>query len=107
MVKNLTVRGDITPSGTQTQVGGIAGTNAGTIDNCVFSGIVMGGDYVGGIAGKNETGGTISLCQTSGVVRGTRFTGGIAGQNAGTVLNCTNKAAVNTAVSEEDLSSGL
>ena len=107
MVKNLTVRGDITPSGTQTQVGGIAGTNAGTIDNCAFSGIVMGGDYVGGIAGKNETGGTISLCQTSGVVRGTRFTGGIAGQNAGTVLNCTNKAAVNTAVSEEDLSSGL
>lgn len=103
MVKNLTVRGDITPSGTQTQVGGIAGT----IDNCAFSGIVMGGDYVGGIAGKNETGGTISLCQTSGVVRGTRFTGGIAGQNAGTVLNCTNKAAVNTAVSEEDLSSGL
>ena len=81
MVKNLTVRGDITPSGTQT--------------------------YVGGIAGKNETGGTISLCQTSGVVRGTCFTGGIAGQNAGTVLNCTNKAAVNTAVSEEDLSSGL
>ena len=75
MVKNLTVRGDITPSGTQTQVGGIAGT----IDNCAFSGIVMGGDYVGGIAGKN----------------------------AGTVLNCTNKAAVNTAVSEEDLSSGL
>ena len=107
MVKNLTVRGDITPSGTQTQVGGIAGTNAGTIDNCAFSGIVMGGDYVGGIAGKNETGGTISLCQTSGVVRGTRFTGGIAGQNAGTVLNCTNKAAVNTAVSEENLSSGL
>lgn len=51
MVKNLTVRGDITPSGTQTQVGGIAGTNAGTIDNCAFSGIVMGGDYVGGIAG--------------------------------------------------------
>lgn len=79
MVKNLAVRGDITPSGTQTQVGGIAGTNAGTIDNCAFSGIVMGGDYVGGIAG----------------------------QNAGTVLNCTNKAAVNTAVSEEDLSSGL
>ena len=107
VVKNLTVRGDVTPSGTQTQVGGIAGTNAGTIDNCVFSGIVMGGDYVGGIAGKNETGGTISQCQTSGVVRGTRFTGGIAGQNAGTVLNCTNKAAVNTAVSEEDLSSGL
>ena len=107
VVKNLTVRGDVTPSGTQSQVGGIAGTNAGTIDNCAFSGIVMGGDYVGGIAGKNENGGTISLCQTSGVVRGTRFTGGIAGQNAGTVLNCTNKAAVNTAVSEEDLSSSL
>ncbi len=102
-VQNLSLSGDVTPSGTQSQVGGIAGTNAGKIENCTFSGIVMGGDYVGGIAGKNETGGTISQCQATGVVRGTCFTGGIAGQNSGTILNATNKAAVNTAVSEEDM----
>ena len=107
VVKDLSVEGDVTPSGTQSQVGGIAGVNAGRIENCIFSGIVMGGDYVGGIAGKNETGGEISDCRASGVVRGSQFTGGIAGQNSGTLLNCANTAAVNTAVSEDDMAADL
>ncbi len=107
VVKDLSVEGDVTPSGTQSQVGGIAGVNAGRIENCIFSGIVMGGDYVGGIAGKNETGGEISDCRASGVVRGSQFTGGIAGQNFGTLLNCANTAAVNTAVSEDDMAADL
>ena len=107
VVKDLSVEGDVTPSGPQSQVGGIAGVNAGRIENCIFSGIVMGGDYVGGIAGKNETGGEISDCRASGVVRGSQFTGGIAGQNSGTLLNCANTAAVNTAVSEDDMAADL
>ena len=102
VIKDLTVEGDVTPTGTQSQIGGIAGVNAGRIENCVFSGVVLGGSYVGGIAGKNETGGVISDCRVSGVVRGNQFTGGIAGQNAGTLLNCVNTAAVNTAVSGDD-----
>lgn len=107
VVKDLSVEGDVTPSGTQSQVGGIAGVNAGRIENCIFSGIVMGCDYVGGIAGKNETGGEIFDCRASGVVRGSQFTGGIAGQNSGTLLNCANTAAVNTAVSEDDMAADL
>ena len=107
VVRNLSIKGDVTPSGTQSQVGGIAGVNAGRIESCTFSGIVMGGDYVGGIAGQNEAGGTISDCRTSGAVRGSQFTGGIAGRNAGTILRCTNTAAVNTAVSEDDMESDL
>ena len=102
VIKNLLVEGDITPSGTQEQVGGIAGVNNGRIENCVFSGVVLGGSYVGGIVGKNETGGIISDCRVSGVVRGSQFTGGIAGQNAGTLLNCVNTAAVNTTINSDD-----
>ena len=107
VVRSLSVKGDFTPSGTQSQVGGIAGVNAGRIESCTFSGIVMGGDYVGGIAGQNEAGGTISDCRTSGAVRGSQFTGGIAGRNSGTLLRCTNTAAVNTAVSEDDMETDL
>ncbi len=102
VIKDLSVEGDITPSGTQSQVGGIAGVNAGRIENCTFSGVVLGGSYVGGIVGKNETGGVVSGCRASGAVRGSQFTGGIAGQNAGTLLSCANTAAVNTAVSSDD-----
>ena len=59
VVKDLSVEGDVTPSGTQSQIGGVAGVNAGRIEACSFSGIVIGGDYVGGIAGKNESSGVI------------------------------------------------
>ena len=76
-------------------------------DKNVIIAIVMGCDYVGGIAGKDETGGEISDCRASGVVRGSQFTGGIAGQNSGTLLNCANTAAVNTAVSEDDMAADL
>ena len=103
VVKNLLVEGDVTPSGTQERIGGIAGSNAGRIENCEFSGVVIGSSYVGGIAGQNETGGVIEACRFTGVARGKQFTGGIAGQNGGTLLNCANGAAVNTAVSEDDM----
>ena len=100
-VKDLTVEAEVTPSGEQSRVGGIAGENAGSIENCAFSGVVVGSAAVGGIAGYNE--GTIQDCSVSGVIRGTQYTGGIAGQNAGTLLRCENRAAVNTTVTEEDI----
>ena len=103
VVKNLTVEGEVTPSGTQSVVGGIVGENAGSIENCRFSGIVVGSGSVGGIAGRNS--GSITGCTVSGVVRGTQYTGGVAGQNSGTLLRCENAAAVNTTVSEEDAAS--
>ena len=103
VVKDLTVEGEVSPSGTQTVIGGIAGENNGTIENCSFSGAVVGSGSVGGIAGSSS--GTITGCTVSGVVRGTQYTGGIAGQNSGTLLRCENAAAVNTTVSDEDLAS--
>ena len=63
-------------------VGGIAGYNAGTIDNCFFDGEVNGYQYVGGIAGANE--GTISDCFANGNVTANNpvaYLGGIAGSS--------------------------
>lgn len=101
VVKNLSVEGEVAPSGTQSNVGGMIGENYGTIENCIFFGIVIGGNSTGGIAGYNGSGGTITNCNAFGAVRGTKYTGGIVGQNAGTLLRCTNAASVNTTVHEE------
>ena len=97
-VKNLSVEGTVIPAGTQSAVGGLAGENDGSIEQCSFSGIVAGAESVGGLAGRN--GGTISGCNVSGVVRGTKYTGGVAGQSSGTILRCQNNAAVNTTAAD-------
>lgn len=102
-VKNLRVEGEVLPGGSQSRVGGIAGENLGTIENCSFAGVVSASSQVGGIAGSNGASGLISACTVSGVVRGTESTGGVAGANAGTLLRCASHASVNTTVSEEDL----
>ncbi len=103
VVRDLRVEGEVDPDGSQSCVGGIAGENRGTIENCTFSGLVSANDRVGGIAGRNAAGGTISRCTASGIVRGSNYTGGVVGQNAGTVLRCTNSAGVNTNISEETI----
>ena len=69
-VKNLTVEGEIAPSGTQSAIGGIVGENYGSVENCRFSGVVIGSSSVGGIAGRNS--GTLTGCTASGAVRGTQ-----------------------------------
>ncbi len=93
-VYGLNVSGKVTPGGSKNHVGGIAGENAGTIQNCTFTGIVEGENNVGGIAGKNS--GQIISCTVSGSVEGQNSTGGIAGKNTGYISGCENKAAVNT-----------
>ena len=104
VVRNLSLVGETAPEGTQSQVGGVAGINYGRIENCRYTGAVIGEDTVGGIVGRNEEGGVVADCTTAGVVRGKEFTGGIAGQNAGTLLRCANMAAVNTTLDEADIS---
>jgi len=104
LVKNLTVQGTVTPSGTKAIIGGVAGSNSGTILNCTFIGTVKGDKYVGGIAGINEAEGSISNCSAKGVINGKHYVGGIAGENLGTILLCNNEASVNTTVSESSLS---
>lgn len=102
VVKNLRVEGVVAPEGVKIRVGGIAGINEGTILGCTFSGVVRGTDYVGGIAGTNETAGQLIDSVTEGAVIGTHYVGGITGQNEGIIFSCQNQAAVNTEVPDEE-----
>lgn len=101
VVRNLSLSGTVAPGDGQHQIGGVAGTNRGLIENCSFSGSVSGLRYVGGIAGENE--GTIRSCTFSGSVDAKRATGGIAGSNSGVLLDCESRATVNTTISEAAL----
>lgn len=102
-VRNLQLEGDVAPTGSQSRIGGLAGENYGTIENCRFSGFVSGSEQIGGIAGINEASGVITNCRVSGVIRGKQFTGGIVGENAGSVVRSFNEASVNTTITEEDI----
>lgn len=97
-VKNLNVTGTVTPESNQCQVGGIAGTNCGTIVKCSFNGTVSGMNYVGGIAGENC--GAIRACTVEGKIDGKRFTGGVAGSSTGMISTCSSTALVNTSITE-------
>lgn len=106
-IKNLTVKGKFAPGGTESYIGAIAGENSGSIENCAFSGTVIGKNVVGGIAGVNTASGKIALCTATGTVEGESFTGGIAGKNSGFITGCENRAKVNTSYKDKktDISS--
>lgn len=103
-VKDLTLKGTVTPSASKSYVGAFAGSNSGTIVGCSFIGTVIGSENIGGIAGVNQLTGLISDCTAQGVVSGEHITGGICGYNFGTVINCENNAAVNTSAAETAIS---
>lgn len=101
-ISNLNVKGNIVPSGSKGFVGGIAGENSGTLENCTFEGTVKGQNVVGGIAGNNASSGSIIACSTFGNIVGENSTGGIAGKNSGFIQTCTNNAAINTIYEEKE-----
>ena len=102
IVRDLIVKGRVTPGGTRSSVGGIVGDNAGALLNCSFRGTVQGESAVGGIAGRNAVTGEITDCSVYGSVSGENATGGIAGRNSGLLLSCTNHAGVNLTQAESD-----
>lgn len=99
-VRDLTVKGTVAPEGSRSTVGGLAGVNEGTLQNCAFQGAVTGETAVGGVVGRNGAGGQIIDCSAAGTVNGETATGGIVGRNAGLLLNCTNRAGINLTESE-------
>ena len=103
VVQNLSVKGKVVPQGSRSYIGSVAGSNAGTILNCNFSGEVKGKDYVGGLVGVNEVTGTVENCHSEGMIQGMHFTGGIAGKNYGVIRDCTNFAKVNNQVQKDNL----
>lgn len=94
-VQDIRVFGSVLPSGTRFHIGGIAGENYGTIDNCSFEGSVKGIEFVGGIVGSNHPSGIVSNCSFRGGAVGEHGAGGIAGSNLGGIKNCTNYGKVN------------
>ena len=96
IVKGLTVEGRVAPDGTAKQVGGIVGVNYGLVENCSFTGTVIGDTNVGGIAGSNAETGEIRRCKNAGVILGDHSAGGIAGSNDGILNNCGNSGKINT-----------
>ena len=101
LVENLIVSGTITSDDGQENLGGIVGSLEGTVRNCRFEGIVEGGSYVGGIAGRNKESGRIESCTFEGTLSGTTCTGGIAGENKGVISASENLGRINTAYDEE------
>lgn len=95
VVKNLNVTGNVTPSGENSTVGGVAGENYGEVKNCTFTGTVSGTQNVGGIVGSNGYTGEVANCRVNGEILGESMTGGIAGYNQGSLLKCKNDADVN------------
>lgn len=102
-VQNLTIKGVVTPAGTQKTAGGIVGVNNGVLMNCTFSGVVNCEEEAGGLVGRNETNGTIDHSTSRAVVSGVYATGGIVGRNLGTVTGCTNVGTVNAEYQESSL----
>ncbi|MDG6221247.1 MAG: peptidase A26, partial [Candidatus Thermoplasmatota archaeon] len=82
MVKNLVLK-HVNVTG-EFYVGGLVGSNNGTISNSYVLGLVEGrAMYGGGLIGYN--GGSVNHCGASGDLSGYWFAGGLVGYNEGTV----------------------
>ena len=77
-------------------IGGIAGTNNGTIQSCYATGSIIGGSDVGGISGMNN--GTIINCYTTSNVTGSFRVGGITGIINGNAECCYSTGKINGVV---------
>lgn len=74
-------------TGTGNNVGGLLGTNIGSVENGRNNGAITGNDYVGGLVGINGENSTLTnlVNDSSAAITGEQYVGGIAGDNAGTI----------------------
>ena len=78
-VKNVVLKDvQITSNNQYANVGGMAGINNGTIENCSVSGGSVSGYSAGGVVGQQYSG-SITLCNSSATVQGTSQVGGVVG----------------------------
>ena len=68
-------------------VGGLVGTNSGSVTNGRNNGTITGTNYVGGMVGSNAQGATLTnlVNDSSAAIEGEQYVGGIAGSNAGSI----------------------
>jgi hypothetical protein len=86
MVKNVGLVNCTIVASSAVGVGGVAGWNQGTVQNCYVTGNVTGYNYVGGVVGWNH--GMVQNCYATSDVSGNNSVGGVVGGNSGTVQNC-------------------
>ena len=72
-------------SGSNRNVGGLAGSNGGKVVNCYVTGEVRAYDRVGGLVGSNGSKASISKSYSLATVTGDDNTGGLVGYNSGSV----------------------
>jgi hypothetical protein len=70
--------------GEEMGVGGLVGSNSGTVSNSYSTCSVTGWGYLGGLVGWNM-GGTVSSSHATGMVTAEWYGGGLVGSNGGTV----------------------
>ena len=104
IIKDLKVKGNVSPSGSGNMVGGIVGVNKGIVSSCEFQGTVSGNDSVGGIVGKNDESGVINGCVSSAMISAESSVGGIAGMNLGVIMDCSNSGNINTVYADSQIS---
>ncbi len=88
-IYNLTINSDELNQGLFGSIG-----SAGWVSNLRLETVnVAAGSFIGGLAGKNK--GTLENCSSSGTVKGTGYPiGGLVGNNSGYIINCNSSCAV-------------
>ena len=64
--------------GTGVNTGGLIGYSKSTVEDCYFSGSVIGQKYTGGLIGYRQYG-TVKKCYSQGSIIGTSYVGGLCG----------------------------
>lgn len=101
VVEDLTVEGSLSPQGSASQAGLLAGENYGAVNRCAAQGSVTGQQDIGGLVGLNGEGAVLTACSSAAAVTGVTNVGGITGQNLGTVTGCVNTGEINTQADQD------
>lgn len=90
------VTGEAASDDTSDYVGGLVGSNSGSITNGRNNGEITGSQYVGGLVGNNASGSNLSnlVNDEAASITGDNYVGGIAGRNYG-MISANDKGLVN------------
>ena len=115
LVKNLTMAGIVSASGSLDAIGGVVGYNSGVINGVKNNATVTGSSVynIGGIAGFNDgyyaasAAGVIINSANTGDVTGASKAGGITGENAGYINSCSNTGDITNPGSGKNGAGGI
>ena len=94
-ISNSYNTGSITAGVDSESIGGLCGYNGynGSINSCSTTGTIDGYEYLGGLCGTNK--GTIFNSYSESLVNGNNYLGGLCGSTGGAISNCYSIGSVN------------